>query len=193
MKPAKGANPRSAVGRRAREDLRRPARSRTAADGSGTPREEGALWRMTCRRSDGCPRERACVDRIVRERVRHRIGQRAAGPGRIGSPGRTRTSGRQTYGDKRATGRLAVVTPGNKVKPRRGDACRSRERRIRLERPGRTPATQAHREVSVEAKNRMGEVSPSGPRSAGRRKTERRSGVVRRPAAPDSASAASER
>jgi hypothetical protein len=42
-------NPMNAVGRRTQEGkvLRRPARQRDARTGSGTPREEGAIWRMT--------------------------------------------------------------------------------------------------------------------------------------------------
>jgi hypothetical protein len=101
----------------------RPASHDQAAHGRGRVRN------ATRRRRDMAndlptvgrtPLRRACVDRIVRERVRHRIGQRAAGPRQIGSPGRTRTNGHQTYGDKRAKGRLAVVTPGKEVKPHRG-------------------------------------------------------------------------
>jgi len=63
-------NPMNAVGRRKEEkgkDLRRPARLCELETGSGTPREEGAIWRMTrCGRRN--PGEGARVVRVARER-----------------------------------------------------------------------------------------------------------------------------
>jgi hypothetical protein len=53
--------------KREREDLRRPARLCELATGSGTPREEGAIWRMT-RSGRRNPGEGARVVRVARER-----------------------------------------------------------------------------------------------------------------------------
>ena len=214
MKTAKGArNPRSAVGRRRKREGKtcvvRPG-SAMPVTGSGTPREEGAIWRMTrCGRRSLS--EGARVVRVARERddicVNRRRPVCRLARCREGSLKRSRADRlprshlRVAIEDVavRATGRLPADTDA----PRAHWAHAPRERRIRLERPDRNASATRASSQGIRSsgkpqgreRNHPGRQVALNRRRAGRRDAgwKRRSGIVRRLAAPDSASAASER
>jgi len=179
MKTAKGArNPRSAVGRRRKREGKtcvvRPG-SAMPVTGSGTPREEGAIWRMTrCGRRSLS--EGARVVRVARERddicVNRRRPVCRLARCREGSLKRSRADRlprshlRVAIEDVavRATGRLPADTDA----PRAHWAHAPRERRIRLERSDRNAsATRASSQgIRSSGKPQGRGTKPSG--SAGR-------------------------
>jgi len=123
IKSAKGArwNPMSAVGRRTREDLRRPARSRCGRTGSGTPRGRRTRIRRMTRDETGRTGSEgarvvgsfASVTRARKWRAWPRCQAGSKGWRRVeaaGYTGHTRTNGRRRTARTRATGRLAAAT-----------------------------------------------------------------------------------
>jgi hypothetical protein len=213
LRRAHELNPRSAVGRRTqrREGPASPGQAvlwleRVAERHA----EEGAIWRMTRVGRAESQRRRfqwyGSRASVTTRRSRRRPVSRPAGVASDRMP-RSHLHARSKTSVVRATGRLPAATPGERAPRMRGNE-RSRSASDGFGWNAHGPSSVRH--VSfiarnpLEAENRKGACKSSAPAGnccanaqssrAGRRVgMKRRSGIVRRPAAPDNASIASER
>jgi len=182
-KSAKGArNPRSAVGRRRMPEGKtcvvRPG-SAMPVTGSGTPREEGAIWRMTrCGRRSLS--EGARVVRVARERDDICVNRRRpvcrlarCREGSLNRAGRSVSPISPARRDRRRSGQSnRSSTRRDTDAPRAHWAHAPRERRIRLERsdPKRVRHASFIARNPLQRKTARAKTNPSGRQVALERK-----------------------